>query len=272
MRIVIADDSVLLREGLALILHDEGHEIVASVADGGALVDAALEHRPDLIVSDIRMPPSHTDEGLRAAHRLRAEWPDAPILLLSQYVVVEYATELVRAGSGGIGYLLKDRVSAIDSFLASCAQVAGGGVVLDADVVSQVMRPATAARPHTGISGADPADPPRAESADDLPSAPRPAAPATGEAGPGQSGGGADAVPAPHGATDRGVGSLTPRERDVLELMARGHTNAAIARELVISVGAVEKNVQRVFAKLGLHDDSDVHRRVTAVVTLLSGR
>lgn len=212
MRVVIADDSVLLREGLQLILTDHGHDVVGGAGDGEELVTMALELRPDLILSDIRMPPSNTDEGLRAAMEIRIEWPEAPILLLSQYVVLTYATDLLASGSGSIGYLLKDRVSDLDSFLDAVERVSGGGMVLDPEVVAQVMG--------------------RARRADPL-------------------------------------ADLTPREREVLEQMAEGHTNAGIARRLVISEGAVEKHAQRIFAKLGLQTDQEVHRRVRAVLTAL---
>lgn len=197
MRILIADDSVLLREGLRLILTDAGHEIVAGVGDGETLVARALDLRPDLVISDIRMPPTHTDEGLRASVRLRSAWPEAPILLLSQYVVLAYATELIASGTGSIGYLLKDRVSDIEAFLAGAERVAAGGLVLDPAVVAQVMT-----------------RPPLAD--------------------------------------------LTPREREVLALMAQGHTNAAIAAALVVTEGAIEKHTQRIFAKLGLHAEDGV--------------
>ncbi|MFC6704046.1 response regulator [Flexivirga alba] len=139
MRIVVADDSTLLREGVQLILGDAGHQVVAGVGDGTTLVEAALRERPDLIITDVRMPPSGTDEGLRAAVRIRQEWPDAPILVLSQYVVEAYADELLAAGTGGIGYLLKDRVGDIDEFLAAVDSVASGGTVLDPQVVAQLM-------------------------------------------------------------------------------------------------------------------------------------
>lgn len=213
MRVLIADDSVLLRQGLALIVAEGGHEVVADVGDGTALVDRALALRPDLVIADIRMPPSHTDEGLRAATRIRARWPQAPILLLSQYVVAGYLTELLTDGGGALGYLLKDRVSDIDSFLEAMERVVGGELVLDPDVVSQVL--------HRGRSN-DPLE------------------------------------------------LLTPREREVLTLMAEGRTNASIAERLVVSEGAVEKHTQRIFAKLGLLPDAAVHRRVKAVLTLLS--
>lgn len=212
MRVLIADDSVLLREGLALILADGGHEVVGGVGTGDELVSRCLSLRPDLTISDIRMPPSHTDEGLRACVRIRETWAQAPILLLSQYIVLSYATELLSSGSGSIGYLLKDRVSDLDSFFDAVERVGGGGMVLDPEVVAQLMG---------------------------------------------------------RGRRDDPVAALTPREREVLELMAEGHTNADIARRLVVSEGAVEKHNQRIFAKLGLHANGDVHRRVSAVLTLL---
>ncbi|MFV0428235.1 MAG: response regulator [Arachnia sp.] len=212
MEIVIADDSVLLREGLRLLLNETGHEVVDAVETGDLLVARALQLRPDLVIADIRMPPSHTDEGLRAAAALRRQWPGAPVLLLSQYVVADYADELLASGQGGIGYLLKDRVADIDSFLDAAGRVAAGGVVLDPEVVAQAVR--------------------RRHSVDVL-------------------------------------AALTPREREVLELMAQGHTNAGIAARLVVTEGAVEKHSQRLFAKLGLTGDDAVHRRVAAVLRLL---
>lgn len=211
MRILIADDSFLLREGIALLLEEAGHEVVGSVADGEELVERCLVLRPDLTVSDIRMPPSHRDEGLRAAVRIREAWPEAPVLMLSQYVVLGYASELFSSGRGAVGYLLKDRVGDLDSFLDAVERVAAGGVVLDPQVVSQLM---------VRGRGGDP------------------------------------------------LADLTPRERDVLELMAEGHTNAVIARRLVVTEGAVEKHSQRIFAKLGLGEPG-LHRRVAAVLRLL---
>ena len=213
MRVLIADDSVLLRQGLALILAEGGHEVVAELGDGRALEAETLRLRPELVIADIRMPPSHTDEGLRAATRIRRQWGRAPILLLSQYVVASYVPELLADGGGGIGYLLKDRVTDIDSFLEAVERVARGELVLDPDVVAQVMH---------------------------------------------------------RSRRDDPIESLTPRERDVLALMAEGCTNAAIAARLVVTEGAVEKHTQRIFAKLGLLPDSAVHRRVKAVLTLLS--
>lgn len=213
MRIVIADDSALIREGLRLILEDAGHEVVATSGSEPELVAEALRTRPDLTIADIRMPPHHTDEGLRAVKRIRSEWPGAPVLLLSQYVVVSYAEELMASGSQATGYLLKDRVSDIDAFTDAVDRVASGGLVMDPEVVSQVI----SAQRHTPLD------------------------------------------------------TLTAREREVLELIGQGLTNAAIAEHLVVTDGAVEKHIQRIFAKLGLSADANVHRRVMAVLTLQNG-
>ena len=213
MRILIADDSVLLREGLALILGDGGHEGIAAVGSGTELVPRALELRPELIITDIRMPPSNTDEGLRAAVEIRSRWSEAPILLLSQYVVAAYVQELLADGGTHLGYLLKDRVADIDTFLEAADRVAEGGLVLDPEVVAQVLGRSRTADP---------------------------------------------------------VAQLSPREREVLGLMAEGHTNAGIAKRLVVTEGAIEKHTQRIFSKLGLHPDPGVHRRVKAVLTMLS--
>jgi DNA-binding NarL/FixJ family response regulator len=138
MRIVLADDAVLLREGLVRLLTEQGHDVVAVVGDGPSLVEAALTHRPDLSIVDVRMPPTHTDEGLRAAVSIRSVQRGAPVLVLSQYVEVSYADDLLADGRGGVGYLLKDRVAAIDDFLSSLRRVAGGGTVLDPEVVAQL--------------------------------------------------------------------------------------------------------------------------------------
>ncbi|MFA6299629.1 MAG: response regulator transcription factor [Nocardioides sp.] len=210
MRIVIADDSVLLREGLQLLLAEAGHEVVASVGDGPSMVAAVLAERPDVAVVDVRMPPSHTDEGLRAAVEVRRSWPGARLMVLSQYVEVSYADDLLTTGDGGVGYLLKDRVSDIDDFLASLTTVAQGGTVLDPQVVRQLM-----------------------------------------------------------GRRRDPVDALTPREREVLSLMAEGRSNAAIAGALTVTLGAVEKHTQRIFAKLGLLPDDAAHRRVQAVLRYL---
>ncbi len=211
MRLVIADDSVLLREGLQLLLAEAGHEVVDAVGDGPGLVDAVLGHRPDLAVVDVRMPPTHTDEGLRAALAVRRQWPEARLLVLSQYVEVSYADDLLATGERGIGYLLKDRVTDVDDFLASVDAVAAGGTVLDPMVVRQLM--------------ARRRDP---------------------------------------------VARLTPREREVMALMAEGRSNGSIAEALTVTLGAVEKHTQRIFAKLDLAPDDDAaHRRVLAVVRFL---
>lgn len=212
MRIVIADDSLLLREGLERLLVESGHDVVAAVGDGPGFVAAALEHRPDVSIVDVRMPPSHTDEGLRAAVQVRAAWPEARILVLSQYIVLSYARELLAAGTGGVGYLLKDRVSDIAEFLDAVARVAAGGTVLDPQVVAQVL---SVRRP------------------------------------------------------GRLLDTLTPREAEVLTLMAQGRSNAAIASQLVVSEGAVTKHINRVFAKLGLPPDDADNRRVLAVLAFV---
>ncbi|WFF07327.1 response regulator transcription factor [Micromonospora sp. WMMD1076] len=216
MRVVIADDAVLLREGLVRLLTEYGHEVVAAVGDGEALVEAVVAHRPDVSVVDVRMPPSHTDEGLRAAVEARRRAPGTPILVLSQYVEVSYADDLLDTaggGGGGIGYLLKDRVAAIDEFLDGLARVAAGGTVLDPEVISQLLV---------------------------------------------------------RRRRDDPLASLTPREREVLALMAEGRSNTAVARALVVSDGAVEKHVRNIFTKLGLPPDATTHhRRVLAVLTHL---
>lgn len=207
LRIVLADDSVLLREGLEYILDDAGHVVVARASDGPSTVETVLEHRPDLAILDVRMPPSGTDEGVRAAAAIRAGWPQARLLILSQYVESGYIRELL---GPGFGYLLKDRVADIPSFLECLASVAAGGTAIDPSVVQQLL-----ARPRSH------------------------------------------------------VGSLTPRETEVLSLMAQGLGNAAIARRLVLSEGGVEKHTQRIFAKLRLDPASEQHRRVTAVLAYL---
>jgi len=211
MRVVIADDSALLREGLQLLLGEAGHEVVSAVRDGPSFVEAMLRERPDVGIVDVRMPPGHADEGLRAALEVRASWPRARMMVLSQYVVVPYAEDLFAGDPSGTGYLLKDRVSEIDDFLDALRTVADGGTVLDPAVVRGLMD-----------RRRDP------------------------------------------------LAALTPREREVLTLMAEGRSNASIAEALVVTVGAVEKHTQRIFAKLGLSPDDDTrHRRVAAVVSLL---
>jgi DNA-binding NarL/FixJ family response regulator len=212
MRIVIADDAVLLREGLVRLVTEAGHAVVAAVGDGPSLVAAAADLVPDLCIVDVRMPPTHTDEGLRAAVAIRGVRPGAPVLVLSQYVEVSYADDLLADRRGAIGYLLKDRVADIASFTDALARVAAGGTVLDPEVVAQLLVRRRA----------------RSE-----------------------------------------LASLTPREREVLALMAEGRSNTAIARSIVVTEGAVEKHVANIFAKLGLPPDEDTNRRVLAVLAFL---
>ncbi|WP_162605528.1 response regulator transcription factor [Jiangella ureilytica] len=212
MRVILAEDSVLLREGLAKLLQDGGHEVVAAVGDAETLLAAVDADRPDVVVADVRMPPSHTDEGLRAALEIRSRWPAVGILVLSQYVEKRYAAELFETHTDGVGYLLKDRVAHVGDFLDALDRVAGGGAAFDAEVVRQLI-----ARTSHG-------DPLR---------------------------------------------RLTPRERDVLELMAQGHTNAGIAAGLHVSRSAVEKHANAIFDKLGLTADGAYSRRVLAVLRYL---
>jgi DNA-binding NarL/FixJ family response regulator len=208
--VVLAEDSVLLREGLVRLLEEAGCQVVAAVGDGPALVTAVAEHAPDISVVDIRMPPTHTDEGLRAAVEIRRRRPGAKILVLSQYVEVSYAGDLFADRAGGVGYLLKDRVVDVDELTDALRRVAAGGTVLDPQVVSELF----AAR----------RDP---------------------------------------------LATLTPREREVLGLMAQGCTNTEICRRLVVSEGAVEKHIGNIFGKLGLAPSESAHRRVMAVLTYL---
>jgi DNA-binding NarL/FixJ family response regulator len=213
MRVVVAEDAVLLREGLIRLLEEFGCQVVATVDTGDALIEAVTTHRPEVSIVDVRMPPSFTDEGLRAAVAVRKLLPGAPMLILSQYVEVSYADDLLADARGAVGYLLKDRVIDVEDFLTSLRTVAAGGTVFDPQVVAQLMI--------------------RRRRNDPL-------------------------------------ASLTPREREVLALMAQGKSNPAIGREMVISDGAVEKHIRSIFAKLGLHaDDGDQHRRVLAVLTYL---
>jgi len=214
LRVVVADDSVLLREGLVRLLAENGHDVVAAVGDGPSLVDAVGRHRPDVSVVDVRMPPSHTDEGLRAAVEARTRVPHTPVLVLSQYVEMSYADDLLADRAGAVGYLLKDRVAAVAEFLDALERVASGGTVIDPEVVAQLLVRRRRNDPLT---------------------------------------------------------ELTPREREVLALMAEGRSNGNIARTLVIGDGAVEKHVRSIFTKLALPPDLEQHRRVLAVLTYLSG-
>jgi DNA-binding NarL/FixJ family response regulator len=212
MRIMIAEDSVLLRAGLTRLLVDAGEEVVATVADGDALIEAVDRQRPDLAVVDVRMPPSFTDEGLRAALAIRTRWPEVGILVLSQYVEERYATELLAGDTAGIGYLLKDRVADVADFLDAVRRVGAGGTALDPEVVAQLL----------------------ARSRRRDPMAP-----------------------------------LSPREREVLGLMAEGRSNSAIAASLVVNEGTVEKHVSNIFTKLDLPPADHSHRRVLAVLRWL---
>lgn len=212
MRIVIAEDSVLLRAGLVRFLTEGGEEIVAAVGDAPSLVEAVERHQPDLAVVDVRMPPTLTDDGLRAALEVRERWPETAILVLSQYVEERYASELIAGDVGGVGYLLKDRVADVSEFLDAVRQVGGGGTVLDPEVVGQLLARSRQQSP---------------------------------------------------------IAALSPREREVLGLMAEGRSNGAIARALVVSDGAVEKHVSNIFSKLDLPPTGDGHRRVLAVLRWL---
>lgn len=215
MRVVIAEDNALLREGLIALLSDHGIEVVAHAEDADGLLRIVNGHKPDLAIVDVRLPPTFTDEGVRAALQLRERFPKTGILILSQYVEPVYTAELLAAGAEGVGYLLKERVGEVRAFVDAIERVAGGGTALDGEVVSELLR---------GRGGA------------------------------------ADA-----GA----LSALTPREREVLGLMAEGRTNAAIARELVVTGSAVEKHVSSIFSKLDLPATDDDHRRVLAVLTYL---
>ncbi len=218
LRVVIAEDSVLLREGLTRLLGDRGLEVVGGVGDGEellALIDALAADGalPDVVVADVRMPPTHTDEGVRACVELRRRHPKVATLVLSQYVEERYASELLAGSTRGVGYLLKDRVADVREFTEAVVRVAEGGTALDPEVVAQLLG---RSRRHDVLD------------------------------------------------------ALTPREREVLGLMAEGRTNSAIAKQLVVSDGAVEKHVSNIFMKLGLTQSSDDHRRVLAVLTHLN--
>ncbi|CAN5736213.1 response regulator transcription factor [soil metagenome] len=214
MRIVIAEDSVLLRAGLTRILADAGEDVVATVGDADELLVAVRRHEPDLAIIDVRMPPTHTDDGLRAALAIRERQPGIGILVLSQYVEERYAIELLAGDTSAIGYLLKDRIADVSEFLGAVRRVGDGGTALDPEVVAQLLA--------------------RARRQDPL---------------------------------ER----LSPREREVLALMAEGRSNPAIARALVVSDKAVEKHVGNIFMKLDLPPANDDHRRVLAVLQWMKG-
>jgi DNA-binding NarL/FixJ family response regulator len=213
VRVVLADDSVLLREGVARLLEDAGFEIVGQAGNADELMLKVRSYSPDVAVVDIRMPPTHTDEGLRAAQEIRERHPDCGVLVLSQYVEPTYALELLSDNAEGVGYLLKDRVSDVDEFAAAVRRVGEGGSALDPTVVSQLL----------GRRRRD--DP---------------------------------------------VSTLTPREREVLELMAEGRSNQAIAERMVVTERAVEKHVTSIFGKLRLPASAEDHRRVLAVLAFLN--
>ncbi|MEV1291696.1 response regulator transcription factor [Pseudonocardia sp. NPDC049635] len=212
MRIVLAEDLVLLREGITRILAGEGHEVVAAVADAESLVRAVVEHRPDITIADVRLPPGFSDEGLRAAIRLRERHPAEPVLILSQYVEAGYAAELLSDGAGGVGYLLKDRIGELDEFLDALERVATGGTAMDPEVVAQLLN---------------------------------------------------------RGRRRGPLAALTAREHEVLDLMAQGLSNQAIADRLVLALVSVEKHIGSILTKLELPPGQAVHRRVLAVLAYL---
>ncbi|MCX5213065.1 response regulator transcription factor [Kitasatospora sp. NBC_00240] len=211
MRAVIAEDSVLLRVGLVKVLEAVGYEVVAAVGDAEELLAAVEEHRPGVVVTDVRMPPGFTDEGVRAALMIRRQWPEVAVLLLSQFVEERYAADLLATNTSGVGYLLKQRVANVDDFVDALQRVAEGGTALDPEVVAQLL-----VRRHR-----DPLE------------------------------------------------KLTPRERDVLGLMAEGHSNTAIAAALVVGDSAVAKHINSIFTKLDLPPADATHRRVLAVLRFL---
>jgi DNA-binding NarL/FixJ family response regulator len=215
VRVVIVEDAVLLREGLVRLLAEHGDDVVASLDRADDLYECVVEHEPDVVIADVRMPPTNTDEGLRAAIDLRRRRPGTPVLVLSQYVEERYASELMAEDSTALGYLLKERVADVGEFVDALHRVAHGGTALDPEVVAQLF-----ARRRRG----DPLD------------------------------------------------ELSPREQEVLALMAEGRSNAAIARELVISEGVVEKHITSIFQRLDLAPSEDEHRRVLAVVQFLQRR
>jgi DNA-binding NarL/FixJ family response regulator len=212
LRVVIAEDAALFRDGLTRLIESRGHQVAESVGDGDALLAAVARHRPDVVVADIRMPPTHTDEGLRAAIELRNRHPGTGVLVLSQYIETRYAARLLEGDAAGVGYLLKDRVADVADFAEALDRVAAGGTALDPEVVSQLVR----ASQHTA-----------------------------------------------------GLAGLTPREHEVLTLMAEGRSNAGIAAALVVSAGVVEKHVASIFAKLRLPPSGNDNRRVLAVLRYL---
>jgi DNA-binding NarL/FixJ family response regulator len=215
VRILIAEDSVLLRDGLVRMLNDHGHEVVAAVQDAAELMTLAQREHPDIAILDVRMPPTHTDEGIRAALELRSRWPELAVLVLSQYVEENYASELLSGDLGGVAYVLKDRVTNVGEFIDTIDRVGAGGTVIDPEVVAQLLARTRQREP---------------------------------------------------------LSDLSPREREVLELMAEGRSNGAIASTLVITQRAVEKHVKSIFQKLRLPPADTDHRRVLAVLRFLEAR
>ncbi|MCX5229140.1 response regulator transcription factor [Streptomyces sp. NPDC006553] len=212
MRVILAEDSTLLREGLVRLLAEEGHEVLAALGDAVTLLKEVEERRPDVVVVDIRMPPTHTDEGLRAAVEIRERRPEVGVLVLSQHIERHYAAELLASGAERVGYLLKDRVAQVEEFLDALDRIHAGGAAIDPEVVRQLV------------------------------------------------------VRTTHGDP---LARLTPRERTVLEALAEGHTNAAIAQKLHISLSSVEKNLNTVFDKLELTHTTGYSRRILAVLRYL---
>ena len=212
MRLIVADDSLLLREGISRLLVEAGFEVVGRASTGEEALAQVEQHKPDVAIVDIRMPPTHSDEGLKAAQEIRARHPDVGVLVLSQYVELGLAARLLADNAAGLGYLLKDRITDLDEFAAAIRRVGAGGSALDPAIVSQLLG---------------------RRRDDDL------------------------------------LQHITPREREVLALMAQGYSNQAIADRLVVTVRAVEKHVTSIFDKLGLPDTSDSHRRVLAVLAFL---
>jgi DNA-binding NarL/FixJ family response regulator len=214
LRVVLADDSVLLREGTARLLTEAGFDVVGQAGDADDLLLKVRSYSPDVAIVDIRMPPTHTDEGVQAAKTIRRQYPDVGVLVLSQYVEGEYALELIAESAEGVGYLLKDRIADLSEFAAAVRRVAEGGSALDPEIVARLV-----GRPRR----------------------------------------------------DHPIDTLTPREREVLALMAEGLSNAAIAARLVVTERAVEKHVTSIFSKLRLSADGELHRRVLAVLAFLQG-
>ncbi|MFI0985891.1 response regulator transcription factor [Streptomyces exfoliatus] len=212
MRVILAEDSTLLREGLVRLLAEEGHEVLAALGDAVTLLKEVEERRPDIVVVDIRMPPTHTDEGLRAAVAIRELFPEVGVLVLSQHIERAYAAQLLASNAERVGYLLKDRVGQVEEFLDALERIHAGGAAIDPEVVRQLVVRTTRADP---------------------------------------------------------LARLTPRERTVLEALAQGHTNTAIAGKLHISLSAVEKNLNAVFDKLELSRTSGYSRRILAVLRYL---